>query len=108
MSADLHRLAPTAACPAHVALGMNRAFSAGRFGIARIPGALPQAASEDRAFGAKNSFNAFVPLTTANLPSIRSVKRHGRGFMNESRLQRRPVPGLLLNTALSVLYVFTS
>jgi hypothetical protein len=33
---------------------MNRAFSAGG-GVARIPGALPQAAYERRAFGAKRT-----------------------------------------------------
>ena len=33
--------------------GMNRAFSAKDFGVTRIPGALPQAAYECRAFGAK-------------------------------------------------------
>src|SRR6266850_1156113 len=44
----MHRFAATQIAP-----GMNRAFSAGSLAIARIPGALPQAACDCRAFGAK-------------------------------------------------------
>jgi len=43
--------------------GMNRAFSAGRLWGREIPGALPQAADEGRAFGAKKYLH--IPLTLA-------------------------------------------